>query len=230
LGTILVSGRKVSYTVRRGDGRKSAELRFRGDQELEVVLPQITDLKAEDVLRKKRPWIERAHSELVQRKHVFDGHRLLYKGEYYRIEFAKSNDTKTVRLLDNKILVSAQDGNSAMESLREWMKRETLVFLRNRIWRYARRLGVEVRSYEVADIRSWGRCTNDGQMTLNSHLVALPRELAEYVALHEILHTVEFNHSRSFRRRLVEQCPDYLDRERALRTYTTLNSHTTLRS
>jgi predicted metal-dependent hydrolase len=47
----------------------------------------------------------------------------------------------------------------------------------------------------------------------------LPRELADFVVLHEISHLREFNHSRRFRYTLATLCPDFKEKEATLKRY-----------
>ena len=54
----------------------------------------------------------------------------------------------------------------------------------------------------------------------NWQLIALPKELIEYVINHEITHLLEFNHSTNFHKRLVALCPDFREKENVLKNVT----------
>jgi predicted metal-dependent hydrolase len=44
----------------------------------------------------------------------------------------------------------------------------------------------------------WGSCSAANNINLNVNLVRLPRELADYVLVHELVHTRHKNHGRAF--------------------------------
>jgi predicted metal-dependent hydrolase len=44
----------------------------------------------------------------------------------------------------------------------------------------------------------WGSCSRNGNISLNLRLVLLPEDLADYVILHELVHTRIPNHGRGF--------------------------------
>jgi len=54
----------------------------------------------------------------------------------------------------------------------------------------------------------WGSCSAKGAISLNIKLVALPQELADYVILHELVHTRVHNHSKEFWQKLDKYTKD----------------------
>src|SRR5690606_7113358 len=68
------------------------------------------------------------------------------------------------------------------------------------IARWERRLGVKVRGYFLQRMKTkWGSCNpSAGHIRINTELVKKPRDLLEYVVVHEMLHLREPNHSERF--------------------------------
>lgn len=67
--------------------------------------------------------------------------------------------------------------------------------------------------------RSWGSCSHSGNLNFSYKLLFLPRELAEYVVVHELCHLTEANHSPRFWALVGAAMPAYRERRAALRRY-----------
>jgi len=63
----------------------------------------------------------------------------------------------------------------------------------------------------------WGSChTEKGVITLNSQLIAAPRNCIEYVVLHEFVHFIHPNHSKEFWNFVAMMMPDWKERKAEL--------------
>ena len=73
------------------------------------------------------------------------------------------------------------------------------------------RLGVEVSGYYLQRMKTkWGACNHRvGNIRLNTELVKKPRDLLEYVVVHEMLHLIEPTHSERFVALLAQHYPTW---------------------
>lgn len=67
--------------------------------------------------------------------------------------------------------------------------------------------------------RLWGSCSRRGNLNFSFALLFLPRELADYVIVHELCHLKEHSHGRDFWRLVERVLPDYRARRAELRRY-----------
>ena len=83
---------------------------------------------------------------------------------------------------------------------------------------WAARVGVKVPQIHLRQMsRKWASISTAGRLTLNLELLELPRELGEFVIVHEILHIIAPNHGKVFKSFMFAYLPDWQERERRLR-------------
>jgi hypothetical protein len=69
----------------------------------------------------------------------------------------------------------------------------------DRLYHLAQEHGFTYNSASVRNQRTrWGSCSQKNNISLNMKLVLLPKELIDYVILHELVHTRIHNHSKKF--------------------------------
>lgn len=64
----------------------------------------------------------------------------------------------------------------------------------------------------------WGSCTTTGNITFNKRLVHYPREVIDYVIIHELAHLQLHNHSEAFWNIVKQHCPKYNLHRKTLKT------------
>lgn len=91
--------------------------------------------------------------------------------------------------------------------------------LRWAVRQWAARIGVRVSRIQVRDLRAkWASMSTAGNLTLSRELIALPRDLGEYVIVHELVHLLAPNHGKVFKSFMLAYLPDWEERERRLHT------------
>jgi predicted metal-dependent hydrolase len=75
------------------------------------------------------------------------------------------------------------------------------------IAKWERRLGVTLRAYFLQRMKTkWGAC-NYRADRLNTELLKKPKDLLEYVVVHEMAHLIEPTHGAKFLALLDKHCP-----------------------
>lgn len=79
------------------------------------------------------------------------------------------------------------------------------------------RIGVKNVQVHVRPMkRKWASMSSSGRMTLDAHLLKLPRELGECVIVHELVHRLAPNHGKVFKSFMLAYMPDWEEREARL--------------
>lgn len=74
----------------------------------------------------------------------------------------------------------------------------------------AKQVKMRAKDFSVRSYKSrWGCCDKYGAITLNCLVVMLPLYLQRYVIIHELCHTVHFNHSAKFWNLVAKLEPNY---------------------
>ena len=90
--------------------------------------------------------------------------------------------------------------------------------LRWAVRHWAVRMGVQVQQVHVRPMRAkWASISPAGRITCNTELVSIPRNLGEFVIVHELVHLLAPNHGKVFKSFLCAYMPDWEDRQRCLR-------------
>ena len=94
---------------------------------------------------------------------------------------------------------------------REWHKTLLHEEVPKLISKWERKLMVEVRRYFLQRMKTkWGSCNHRaGHIRLNTELVKKPKDLLEYVIVHEMAHLIEPIHSDRFVAILQKHCPTW---------------------
>lgn len=97
-------------------------------------------------------------------------------------------------------------------------KEQARAFVRSRVAQLSLAHGFSYKRIAIRNTRrSWGSCSELGNLNFNYKIIFLPHELAEYIIVHELCHLRELNHSQTFWAHVASILPDYRERRRALR-------------
>lgn len=198
-----VDGRSVAYRVRRSDraSRARIDVRLEG---VRVVVPSGRELDPEALLRQEAEWLlEKLDSrakrlEALPERQFEPGGSLPYLGTDRTIWVEQRSSSavtdEALRLAEWEV-----ERTSVRNVVETLYRRKARAFVESAIERYREQMGVEPERIRIADQRTrWGSCSNNGTLSYNWRLLLAPREVAEYVVVHELAHLVELNHSDRF--------------------------------
>lgn len=89
--------------------------------------------------------------------------------------------------------------------------------LRELVEAWAKRVGVQVTRIQIRMMRNkWASCSSQGTVTLNSNILSLPRELVDYIIVHELLHVRFPGHGKGWQAMMSVYVPGWREMERRL--------------
>lgn len=133
-------------------------------------------------------------------------------GRRYLLSVVEKANKPTVTLDHRRITLIVRPGSDARkraEVIHEWHKSLLHEFVPILISKWEQKLKVKVSGYFLQRMKTkWGSCNHSvGNIRLNTELAKKPKDLLEYVIIHEMAHLIEPNHSDRFVAILDENYP-----------------------
>jgi len=101
--------------------------------------------------------------------------------------------------------------------MRAWRDKDDF---KARVLEWAEKLDVRVHSLAVRPMRNkWASCSTAGNLNFNAELLALDREIGDYVIVHELLHFSVPNHGKLWKSLMHAHLGDYQRLEKKVRAF-----------
>lgn len=178
------------YTVIRKKV-KGLSLRIYPDLQIKVTVPySFPQHEVEAWVASKRKWIEEKLAHFRNAKPAPVNHEVRILGEIVHSGFPS--------------------GANQQRALTEWYKIQAKNYLIPRAIHLADYHGFRFKKIFIRDTKTkWGSCSSLHNIGLNYRLIKAPVFIIDYVILHELCHTVHFNHSPDFWALVEKHFPDY---------------------
>lgn len=179
------------------------------DGEITLVTPKTTRPEvARAYVISKLGWIREQRSAFVHqareapRSYVERESHYLW-GRRYLLGIEQTSGRPHVRLDHKRIILAAKPGSDAAtraDVMRTWQRSLMHEAVPPLIRRWEPRLGVTVSRYYLQRMKTrWGSCNHQARhIRLNTELVKKPKDLLEYVVVHEMAHLLEPDHGERF--------------------------------
>ena len=132
-------------------------------------------------------------------------------------EFLLLGNTCKIVLVDSKkIAFDSENGNiylpkeKAKERLQKWLKENAKRIFSTVTQQKAQEMGVAFQSVSVTSAKTrWGSCSGKNAIRYTFRLLYAPKEVIEYVVVHELAHVKHKNHSKAFWQEVERYVPDW---------------------
>ncbi len=215
-----------SYRIRRSQRVSNARIVVKPGQ-VEVVAPlQIPEHKLHKFVQAKQEWVTQALKKMAasspQRSPFVpteykSGANLAYQGKMYvltvkpsKLKRAKIEFTDGYTAYVPESISLDEHNHQIREALIRWMKKQTKQLVEQIVEIHAGKKQLTPRTITIKTQKSrWGSCGIHNDININWLLIMAPREVLEYVVVHELCHIRVKNHSSQFWSLVAEHLPDY---------------------
>lgn len=174
-----------------------------------------------NLVNKKRDWIKAKMREMQSKpkpkaKEFVNGEAFLYLGKSYKLKIV-DDIVGDIELRDN-LLLSQEKMSCAKDVLINWYKSEAKKKIRERCGWYSGLTGYKPRSIKITSAQKrWGSSGAKGTVNFSWRLIMAPVEIIDYIAVHELVHLEQRDHSRLFWDKVRSIMPDYKKRQKWLK-------------
>lgn len=162
-------------------------------------------------LREKERWILQKQAQMKGAgmrlpPEDLDGYEFLLLGRNCRICLTEE---RYIRFDEESAIVYLPREN-ARKKLITWLKNNAKRIMTTVTARAAEKMGVSYQSITITSAkRRWGSCSYDNKLHYTFRLIYAPKEVIEYVAIHELAHVKHKNHSPLFWAEVARYVPDW---------------------
>ena len=190
------------------------------DGRVTLVAPKVTRLEvARAYAISKLGWIRNQQEKLAKqaretRRQFIERESHYLWGRRHLLSVAYRNAKPSVSLDHKRITLTVRGGSDAIkraEVIHEWHKSLLHAVVPSLIRKWEPKLKVKVTGYFLQRMKTkWGSCNHKaGHIRLNTELVKKPKDLLEYVIVHEMVHLLEPTHSEQFMETLGKHYPTW---------------------
>ncbi|PAB59224.1 M48 family metallopeptidase [Anaeromicrobium sediminis] len=193
--------------------RKTLKLEIVDKNQIKVTAPKKTSMNhIFNFIDKNEKWIYEKLSSPKYIKSILDENaKLLFFGEEFPVKII-AHKKEEVYIKDKMIIVNAKDKNEERikSLLKEWYRYHTRKYIENRVKDFSHKLKLFPGSIRIKDVKTrWGSCSSKRNLNFNLRLAMAPREVIDYVIIHEMCHLVHLNHSKEFWGLVEKILPNY---------------------
>jgi predicted metal-dependent hydrolase len=223
-----------TYRIRRSTRVSNARIVVKPGL-VEIVAPwQIPEHKLHKFVEAKQQWVTQSLKKMADSspqqsgfvpEEYKSGAKITYQGNAYPLTI-KPSKLKRVKIefYEGYTAHIPQTMNADVHSreirdaLIRWMKKQTKQLVEQIVEIHAAKKQLIPRTITIKTQKSrWGSCGIHNDININWLLLMAPKEVLEYVVVHELCHIKVKNHSSQFWALVAEHLPDYKTRRNWLK-------------
>lgn len=218
---LSIDGARVAVEFRRNARARRMILTMRDDGVVVTLPPRACEHAGLEFAAAHGAWIARQMAARPDPRPFLPGRSVPVRGVLHGIEQAPGRRGGiAVSGGAEPRLVVAADVAHIPRRIADWLKGEARRDLAAASSAHAEAMGTRYRRLTLRDPASrWGSCTAAGHLSYSWRLVLAPAFVLDYVAVHEVAHLIEMNHSARFWRLVRAHAPRAEEARRWLKAH-----------
>ncbi len=208
---------------------KHTYLSFDALGNLIIKSPKVSQKYIEQLLLKKSSWINSAREKILQKKGKpvnFNQNPILYyQGIAYPLQLIAHTKKHTKLLFDDEyfsLYFSNYDEKLFYKHIDNFYKQKAKDLIPIIVEQWSQKMNVTPSKINFRKTkRQWGSCSSKNHLSFNTMMMKLPKNVIEYIIVHELSHIRHKHHKKSFWNEVEKYLPQYKKEVMQLHTYTT---------
>ena len=208
---------------------KHTYLSFDNEGNLVIKSPKVSQRYIEQLLLKKSDWINRSKEKLSQKKgkalNFSQQAELYFQGQAYPLRLIEQTKKRTKLIFDQELFLlyyHHYDEVLFQKHVDDFYREESKLFVPLLVEKWSAQMalvptGIRFRKTK----RQWGSCSGKNILSFNTMLMKLPRDVIQYIIVHELAHIKHKHHQKSFWKLVETHIPNYKQHVTELKKYTT---------
>lgn len=199
----------MDYMIVRSN-RKTIAITVDNNGKIFVKVPtRYPKYKIDEIIKEKEKWlmekqelIRKRESEMIQHSYI-NGEVFKYLGKDYKLKMNINKNLKkeTIEVEEDSLVIyiNTYDKDKLRTIIANWyiiMAKEFFIILCEK---YKKLLDVKYNKITFKDTKTrFGSCSSRGNLMFNWNVIMAPKEIVEYLVIHEMCHLVYLNHSKEY--------------------------------
>lgn len=209
--SIYIEDKKISIAIQRS-ARKSIALIIKNGKIIIKAPLYATDQTIDDFIESRYQWLCDHYREPLDLSIDYSLGRIMVFGRW-RTVYLQPGKPLHVSITDEGIFIQALPDTSPVRinnALKKALKQELVNYIEAILPSVTAALQVNYRVWQCKKYTAcWGKCTSNKDLFFAEKLIHTSKQFIEYVVVHECVHLIHFNHSKSFYACVEAIMPDY---------------------
>lgn len=211
--------------------RKTMAIQIKDEKTIDVKIPLECGIcEAQTFVKAHEAWIYKHYRKFCEKSKSIqefiweDGTEILVGGKPVCVHVRSGTEDGRINISfqENSLVITGNvhTPDRIKEAVRQWFIHMAKQEFPSRTQYWSEVMGVDYGRITIRCQKSrWGSCSGKGNLNFNWKLLMLPKELMDYVIVHELAHRIEMNHSQRFWENVGKILPDYKGLRRRLKDY-----------
>lgn len=219
IGKVRYGKSTIQYSIIKTSRRKTSQIVVDRDHVVVRTPKSKTAKQIQNLMKEKAQWIYKKKLEYrkikpsIEKPKYTEGSFLPYLGKNYILRIKKTRKKDFVKLSNAEIIINTSkklSKKSIQQIYEQWLMKQAEKIIPNRLEKLSKKIGVKPSSNSIKILKDrWGSRTVKGKINLNVNLLKAPKDVIDYIIIHELCHLKINNHSFRYWNLVRKFMPNY---------------------